>query len=85
MLAGEESIAGSTLTMDAAVQNAVRLLGIPVEEAVLMASTNSARLLGLGDRKGAIAPGLDADLVVLSDRLSVEAVMVGGRWLTDPP
>lgn len=84
-LTGGEAIAGSTLTMESAVQNAVRFLRIPVPEAVLMASTNAARLLGLERRKGAITPGLDADLVVLDDRLSVEAVMVGGRWLLGPP
>src|SRR2546421_6721995 len=54
VLKGGGSIAGSTLTMEMAVQNAVRFLGIPVEEAVLMASTNSARLLGLQGRKGEI-------------------------------
>jgi N-acetylglucosamine-6-phosphate deacetylase len=85
MLADGQTIAGSTLTMDRAIQNAVHVLGAPVEEAVLMASTNSARLLGLGHHKGAVAVGLDADLVVLSDRLAVEATMVAGRWLQRPP
>ena len=84
-IAGEQRLAGSVLTMEAAVQNAVRFLEIPVEEAVLIASANSARLLGLADRKGAVAPGLDADLVVLDDQLSVEATMAAGRWITDPP
>ena len=85
VLAGGESIAGSTLTMEAAVQNAVRYLGIPVEDALLMASTNSARLLGLEARKGALASGLDADLVVLDERLAVQATMAGGEWLTGAP
>ena len=85
VLTGSDAIAGSTLTMEAAVQNAVRFLGIPVEEAVLMSSTNSARLLGLDGSKGAIAPGLDADLLVLDELLAVEAVMLSGRWVTDPP
>ena len=84
-IAGGQRLAGSVLTMDAAVQNAVRFLAIPIEEAVLIASTNPARLLGLADRKGAIAPGLDADLVVLDDQLSVEATMAAGRWITGPP
>jgi N-acetylglucosamine-6-phosphate deacetylase len=84
-VAGGEAIAGSTLTMGAAVQNAVRFLGIPLEAAVLMASTNSARLLGVDGRKGAIAPGRDADLVVLTETLAPEATMIGGRWAADPP
>jgi N-acetylglucosamine-6-phosphate deacetylase len=85
VLSGGESLAGSTLTMEAAVQNAVRFLGVPIEEAVLISSTNSARLLGLEGRKGAIAAGLDADLVVLDDRLAVEATMVAGRWVARTP
>jgi N-acetylglucosamine-6-phosphate deacetylase len=85
VITGTQPIAGSVLTMEAAVQNAVRFLGIPIEEAVRIASTNSARLLRLADRKGAIAPGLDADLLVLDEHLAVEATMVAGTWLTDPP
>ncbi len=84
-LAGSERIAGSTLTMEAAVQNAVRFLGLSVEEAVPISSTNAARFLGLGGHKGAIAPGFDADLLVLGDDLSVEATMAAGRWITSPP
>jgi N-acetylglucosamine-6-phosphate deacetylase len=84
-ISAAEPIAGSLLTMEAAVQNAVRFLGISLEEAVQISSTNSARLLGLGGHKGAIAPGFDADLVVLGDRLAVEATMSAGRWITGPP
>jgi N-acetylglucosamine-6-phosphate deacetylase len=84
LLSGTETIAGSTLTMEAAVQNAVRVLRVPIEEAVLISSTNSARLLGLAGHKGAIAAGLDADLVVLDERLGVEATMVSGQWVTRP-
>jgi N-acetylglucosamine-6-phosphate deacetylase len=85
VLTGGESIAGSTLTMEGAVQNAVRFLGVPIEDVVLMSSANSARLLGLQGRKGAIGAGMDADLVVLDQSLAVEATMVAGRWVTDPP
>lgn len=83
-IAGGGSLAGSTMTMDAAVRNAVKFLGVGVGEAVAMASTNPARLLGLGDRKGAIAAGMDADLVALDDRLFVTGVMVGGGWVVAP-
>jgi N-acetylglucosamine-6-phosphate deacetylase len=79
-----QSIAGSTLTMERAVQNAVRFLDISLPEAVVMASTNPARLLGLGERKGAIAAGFDADLVVSDERLAVRATMVGGQWVRSP-
>ncbi len=84
-LTGSASLAGSTLTMEAAVGNAVRMLGISVAQAVLLASTNPARLLGLQERKGAVAAGLDADLVVLDEQLAVEATMIAGRWVAATP
>ena len=84
-LGGGASLAGSTLTMDAAVRNAVRFLDVPVPVALAMASVNPARLLGIQHRKGAIAAGLDADLVVLDDELRCRATMVAGEWLAGPP
>ncbi len=74
-------LAGSTLTMDAAFRRAVLEVGLPIEAAVAAAAGNPARLLGLADRCGAIAAGLDADLVHLDEDLQVRRVMVAGRWL----
>jgi N-acetylglucosamine-6-phosphate deacetylase len=74
------SLAGSTLTMDGAFRRAVREVGLPIEAAVAAASGNPARLLGLGDRCGALAAGLAADLVHLDDELAVRRVMIDGRW-----
>jgi N-acetylglucosamine-6-phosphate deacetylase len=84
-LADDGSIAGSTLTMDRAVRNAVGFLGITVEEAVVLASVNPARLLGIADRKGAIAPGMDADLTILDDDLRACATVIAGAWTHGPP
>ena len=50
------TLAGSALTMDQAVRNAVEFLGIPLEDAVRMASETPARILGLSE-KGRVAPG----------------------------
>jgi N-acetylglucosamine-6-phosphate deacetylase len=77
----DESLAGSTLTMDAAVAGAVRWLGLEVPEAVTLASLNPARLLGLDDRLGAIAVGMDADLAVLDEDLRACATLVRGEWV----
>jgi N-acetylglucosamine-6-phosphate deacetylase len=84
-VAGGESLAGSTLTMDAAVRNAVGFLGVPVPEAISMASLNPASLLGIDERKGTIAPGMDADLVVLDDELRCRATVLAGQWIAGPP
>lgn len=80
-----DSLAGSTLTMDQAMRGAVRMLGLTVEEAIVLACANPARLLDLQDRKGSIAPGLDADLIVLDDDLRCCATMVGGEWVYGDP
>jgi len=71
--------AGSCLTMIGAVKNAVRLCGIPLVEAVRMASLNPARLLGLERSKGSIAPGKDADLVIFDEDFNVKMTIVRGR------
>jgi N-acetylglucosamine-6-phosphate deacetylase len=71
----EGNLAGSTLTMDAAVRNACAW-GIPLPEALRMAATTPAALLGV--RKGRIAPGYDADLAVLDADLRPVMTLVGG-------
>lgn len=73
------NLAGSTLTLDKAVRNAVDLIGLPLELAVQLASYNPACVIGVQDRKGTIAVGKDADLVVMDDDLSVVKTIVGGR------
>jgi N-acetylglucosamine-6-phosphate deacetylase len=65
------ALAGSGLTMDRGLRNAISLIGTDLAQAVLMCSTNPARVLGLSDRKGAVEPGYDADLVLLDQNLEV--------------
>jgi N-acetylglucosamine-6-phosphate deacetylase len=77
-----QTLAGSTLTMDVGFRRAVRELGLPIEEAVRASSTTPARALGIADRVGSLEAGREADILVLADDLAVEAVMVGGRWIT---
>ena len=71
-------LAGSALDMASAVRNAVQLLGLPLEEAVRMASTYPAEFLGLGASQGRIAPGYRADLVVLDDEYHVQRSWISG-------
>ena len=71
-------LAGSIITLLEAVQRAVKLAGLPLAEAVHMATLGPARLLGMDGRKGAIVPGLDADLLVLNADLTLRHVIVGG-------
>lgn len=71
------TLASSTVTMNEALRNTVEL-GIPLSEAVRMASTTPADVLGL-DSKGRIAKDMDADLVLLDSNFDVEWTMIGGR------
>jgi N-acetylglucosamine-6-phosphate deacetylase len=73
------ALAGSGLTMDAAVRNAVRLLGVDLAQAARMASANPAKVLRLDQCKGRIAEGYDADLVLLDKDLHVKQCWVGAE------
>jgi N-acetylglucosamine-6-phosphate deacetylase len=72
------TLAGSALTMDRAVQNAVVFMGAPLHDAVRMASETPAEILGV-PRKGRIRSGADADLVVLGTDHEVEETIVAGE------
>jgi N-acetylglucosamine-6-phosphate deacetylase len=80
--AGRGAIAGSTATMAGVVRHAIAA-GLPVTAAAAAASTTPARVLGLGDRTGALRPGLDADLVVCDEEFELRAVMRHGEWLSE--
>jgi N-acetylglucosamine-6-phosphate deacetylase len=76
----EGTLAGSTLTLDRALRNIVKL-GVPVPDAVRMLTANPASLLGIEFKKGALRTGADADIVLLDDRLSVIQVFLRGMPL----
>ncbi len=70
------TLAGSLLTMDRAFANAAEFT---LRERSAMSSRNAAVALGLGHRKGLLAPGYDADLVLLNADGTVRATVVGGN------
>jgi N-acetylglucosamine-6-phosphate deacetylase len=74
------TLAGALLDMGTAVRNAVRLLEVPLTQALRLASRAPAEFLGLGDRLGRLAPGYRADLVAFDPAtLAVHATWVAGR------
>ena len=77
----EGKLAGSTLTLDRALQHIVAL-GVPLLDAVRMVTLLPARRLGLGGKKGVIAVGADADIVILNPDLRLGGVMTRGAGLS---
>ena len=73
------TLAGSTLTMEEAVRTMVRDVGVPITDAVRMASLNGAKVLGVEHKKGILAVGKDADLVVMDDDFNVFATIYEGK------
>jgi N-acetylglucosamine-6-phosphate deacetylase len=62
---GNGTLAGAYLDMASAVRNCVRLLDVPLPQALRFAATHPAEFLGLGHRLGRLAPGFRADMVAL--------------------
>jgi N-acetylglucosamine-6-phosphate deacetylase len=73
------TLAGSVLTMDRAVANTVNTVGIPLQDAVAMASATPAMVAGFEDRKGRLAEGFDADITVLDDQYNAVLTIVEGE------
>ncbi len=77
-LSDHSSLAGSIATSETLVQTMVRA-GIPLGDALRMASETPARVMGVYERKGSLQKGKDADVVVLDKDLNVRAVWQKGR------
>lgn len=77
------TLAGSILSLDAAVRNLIAYTGCTLAEALATVTTTPAALLGLDSRTGQIAPGHDADLVLLDENLQVMMTIINGNVVFD--
>ena len=73
------TLAGSTLTLNSAVKNMVEVAGAKITDAVRMASLNGIKVLDLDHKKGILAVGKDADIVVLNKDYEVELTLLNGK------
>ena len=78
-LASNGTRAGSTLTQDVALKNMLKWLPNTLEEIIPTLTENPARAMNLWDRKGSIADGKDADLVLLDEQANVVHVFARGK------
>jgi len=75
------TLGGTLLTMNEAVANSVRHAGIPLLEAVRMATLYPARIIGKDGDLGRIAPGYIANLAVFDQNFAIRGVVDHGTWL----
>ena len=74
--------AGSTLTTGQALKNIMAFTGRPLEEVLKLLTENPAKLIGVFDKKGSIAEGKDADIVVLDEEYQVTDTFVMGKQIS---
>lgn len=75
------AIAGSCATMDRLIRTVVKDAGIPLEDAVRMATETPALIMGVYDRKGSICKRKDADIIVMDKNLNLTHVMAMGEMV----
>ena len=78
-LADRSCLAGSVATSNLLVRNMVKHCGIPLTEAVKMASLTPLKVIGFDDRKGRIKKGYDEDIILFDENINVNYVCVMGK------
>lgn len=73
------TLAGSALTLDRAIRNAIRFANFSLEDALSLVTANPAHVLGIGGERGILAVGATADLVLLDPDLTVGATLRAGE------
>jgi N-acetylglucosamine-6-phosphate deacetylase len=77
-LPDRSAFAGSVATTDRLVKTMVEIAGVPLIDAVRMMTSTPARIIGAADRKGALVPGKDADIIVFDERINIKTVITRG-------
>jgi N-acetylglucosamine-6-phosphate deacetylase len=80
MMFDRSAFAGSTTLVNEMIPVLTNVVGIPLPEAVRMLTLTPARVIGLSERKGSIAPGKDADLAIFDDDFTAWRTVIGGNW-----
>lgn len=78
-LSDRSALAGSIATMDRLIRTLVQRADIPLDDAIRMASETPSKIMGVYDRKGSLARGKDADVMILDKDLNLRAVWAMGK------
>jgi N-acetylglucosamine-6-phosphate deacetylase len=78
-LPDNSAYAGSVTTMDVCLRHGIFSMGLPIADALRMTTLTPAEIIGVSDRKGSIAKGKDADLMILDDSANVIMTIAGGK------
>jgi N-acetylglucosamine-6-phosphate deacetylase len=82
-LPDRSAFAGSVATFDSLVRTMINMAGIPLIDAVKMASATPARVMRINDKKGSIAVGMDADIVIFDREINVRLTIIKGQIAYD--
>ena len=80
MMLDHTAFGGSTTLLNQMIPILTDIVGVPLVEAVRMASLNPARVIGVDGRKGSLEPNKDADITVFNDDFTAWRVLIGGHW-----
>ena len=84
-LPDRSSFAGSVATAGKLVRNMITMAGVPITEAVRMMTATPARIMGIGNRKGSLIAGKDADIVIFNADISIQTTIVNGKVIYHLP
>lgn len=82
-LPDRSAFAGSVATADRCVRTMYKLAGVPLHDAVRMMTLTPAQVMKVDDRKGELAPGKDADIIIFDDDINILHVFLSGEHVSD--
>lgn len=82
-LSDRSCLAGSAATTDMLVRNMYKQVGVPIYDAVKMASLTPAKVIDIDNQKGRIKEGYDADILLFDDNINIKKIMVMGNFVEE--
>jgi len=78
-LPDRSSFAGSVATADRLVKNMIQIADVPLIDAVKMMSSTPARIMGVSNKKGSLATGKDADILIFDEDINIATTIIKGK------